>query len=40
MQVGSDTTATYLTNDDTPTMVGTGEIDSLITIKNATGSIV
>ena len=37
--VGDDATATYTTADTTPTITGTGEVGAIITLKNASGTV-
>jgi large repetitive protein len=38
--VAGDTTPIYLTNDSTPTIVGTAEVNSTVEIKNASGTTI
>ena len=37
--VDADTTAPFSTTDSTPTITGTGEVGSTITLKNASGTV-
>jgi large repetitive protein len=37
---GGDVTPSYLTNDSTPTINGTGEPGSVFTIRNASGAVI
>jgi hypothetical protein len=40
MSVAGDTTATYITNDNTPTLIGIGEPNTIFIIRDASGSVV